>query len=279
VFILILGIDAGNFKTKVVGKNGLMEFISAIGESRDVNLQQIHGEDDMVFEYEGRRGFAGSLALYESEFGGSIMGDSKAHPDTKIRVLIAIHRYCTLYNLNDNVFQIILGQPIVNHTPADKEFLKQMLCGQHSITLNGVEKTFAITHCEIAAEGATSYFSNPQRGLVRIIDLGSGTCNYATLMEGRFIDKDSGTLTFGMNTNKTNDMFALSRGIVTNISKKWGKNDHVLIVGGAAEQLQPLIKEYFPNTHVLYPVYNNQYVSPVFANAVAFYNIAVNIYE
>jgi plasmid segregation protein ParM len=32
----------------------------------------------MYFEYQGETGFAGSLALYESEFGGSIMGDTKA---------------------------------------------------------------------------------------------------------------------------------------------------------------------------------------------------------
>lgn len=276
---MILGIDAGNYKTKVVGNYGLMDFISAIGESRDVNLQQKHGEDDMVFEYEGRKGFAGTLAVYESEFVGSIMGDSKAHEDTRLRVLLAIHRYCTLYNINDNSFQIILGQPIAKHNQKEKEFLKWLICGRHTITVNGIERTFTVTQCEIAAEGASSLFSNMKKGLVRIIDLGSGTCNFATLLDGRFIDKDSGTLTFGMNTNKSNDMFALSRGIATNVLKKWDKNDNVFVVGGVADEITSMLKEYFPNTHVLYPIYKNKFVNPIYANAVAFYNIAVNVYE
>src|SRR5690606_1857500 len=140
---------------------------------------------DMVFEHEGRKGFAGTLAVYESEFGGSIMGDTKAHEDTRLRVLLAIHRYCTTYKCSDNTFHIILGQPIISHKPKDKNHLKWLVCGEHTITVNGVEKTFTISRCEIAAEGASSYWSNSQMGLVRIVDLGSGTCNFATLLDGR----------------------------------------------------------------------------------------------
>jgi plasmid segregation protein ParM len=65
-----LGIDAGNYKVKICGERGLMDFISSIGEAREIKLHQNHGQDDMVFEYEGDTGFAGSLALYESEFSG-----------------------------------------------------------------------------------------------------------------------------------------------------------------------------------------------------------------
>lgn len=276
---MILGIDAGNFKTKVVGKVGLMDFISAIGESRDVNLQQKHGEDDMVFEYEGRKGFAGTLAVYESEFGGSILGDSKSHEDAKIRILLAIHRYCTLNNLRDNTFQIIVGQPISKYTQTEKDHIKWLLNGKHVLAVNGIEKTFFINQVEISPEGAASIWSNPQKGLVRLLDIGSGTVNYSTILDGRFVDRDSGTLTFGMNTNKSNDMYALSRGIATNVLKKWDKNDNVFIVGGIAEEIKPMIDEYFPNTHILYPIYKNQFVNPIYANAVAFYNIAVNVYE
>src|SRR5690606_1171920 len=136
---------------------------------------------------------------------------------------------------------------------------------------NGMEKTFTISKCEIAAEGASSYWSNSQMGLVRIVDLGSGTCNFATLLDGRFIDKDSGTLTFGMSTNKSNDLFALSRGIATNVLKKWDKNDTVFVVGGVAEELKEKLKDYFPNTNILYPIYKDRFVNPIYANAVAFY--------
>lgn len=275
-----LGIDAGNYRVKVSGEYGLMDFHSAIGEGRELNLQQIHGDDDMWFEYEGEFGFAGSLALYESEFGGSILGDNKAHRDTLLRVLIGINRYCQLYQIEETVFDIIIGQPISSHTIEAKEKLKKMIKGQHTISVNGVEKTFSINQCEVAAEGVSSYWSGDRpEGLIRILDIGSGTVNFSTVLNGKFIDKDSGTIPFGVNTNKSNNLNALCRGIATHTSKKWNPNDNVFIVGGIAETVQPHLKEYFPNTEVLYPIFNQQYVSPIYANAIAFHMIAVNIYE
>jgi plasmid segregation protein ParM len=277
--IMKLGIDPGNYMVKVVGENGLMNFISAIGEAREINLKQTHGQDDMYFEYQGQNGFAGSLALYESEFGGSIMGDTKAHNDTKLRVLIGIHRYISLYQTDEKEMDIVIGQPISKHHPEEKTRMKEMLKGWHTLTVNGIEKSFHIRNIEVAAEGVSSYWSNPVGGLVRILDIGSGTVNYSTVLDSRFIDKDSGTLSFGVNTNKTNSLQALSRGIVTHILKKWNSQDKIFIVGGIAEQILPNLKEYLPNIEVLYPIYNQQYTSPIFANAVAFYIVGVNIYE
>ncbi|PAE09665.1 hypothetical protein CHI02_24150, partial [Niallia circulans] len=84
--------DAGNSEVKTVSAHGVDRFPSAIGEYRERNIKEKHGKDDIVYEYEGRKGFAGTLALYESEYGGAIMGESKAHLDAKLRVLIALHR-------------------------------------------------------------------------------------------------------------------------------------------------------------------------------------------
>lgn len=275
-----LGIDCGNHGVKVCGEHGLLQFNSSLGESREINLKQVHGQDDMVYEYQGECGFAGSLAMFESEFSGSIMGCTKAHRDSKIRALLAIHRYCTVYNLQENQFDIVTGQPVSTHNINEKEKLKGMLKGEHTIKVNGVEKSFNINRVEIAAECASSYWSsNPKEGLARIIDVGSGTVNYATILEGRFIDKDSHTIPFGVNTNKTNNLKLLSRGIVTQVLKKWNPDDQVYVIGGVAETILPHLKEYFSNIEVLYPIYNQQYVNPVYANAIAFYIIAVNIYE
>jgi plasmid segregation protein ParM len=274
-----LGIDAGNFKVKICGEKGLMDFISAIGEARQINLQQVHGQDDMYFEYQGEKGFAGSLALYESEFGGSIMGDNKAHFDTKLRVLIGIHRYISLYQFEEKEFDIVVGQPISKHVPNEKARIKEMLKGWHTIVVNGIEKSFNIRNIEVAAEGVSSFWSNPQSGLVRILDVGSGTVNYSTVYEQRFIDKDSGTLSFGVNTNKTNNLQALSRGIAAHVLKKWNPSDKVYVVGGITETILPHLKGYFSDVEILHPIYNQQYASPIFANAIAFYIVAVNIYE
>ncbi|MGM7720514.1 ParM/StbA family protein [Metabacillus sp. Hm71] len=276
---MILGIDAGNNEVKIAGKYGLIKFLSDIGEGRSINLEQVHGEDDMVFEYEGRYGFAGSLAKYESEFSGAIMGDSKAHEDTKLRVLLGIHRYLTLYNVEDYNFQIIVGQPISKHTPSEKEKLKKILQGKHIITVNGIKKKININVVNVAAEGVSSFWANPKEGLTRIIDLGSGTTNYATVLDGRFIDKDSGTLPYGMNTNKSNDIEALARGIATETLKKWKKEDQVYLVGGAANLIEHLMKQFYPNVQLLDPIFNRRIQDPIYANAIAFYNIGVNVYE
>lgn len=277
---MILGVDAGNDSIKICGSFGLLKFPSAIGEARSLNLQQRHGEDDIYFEHNGRKGFAGTLALFESEFCGSIMGDSKAHEDTLLRVLIGIHKYLTTYKLNYNRFKVVLGQPISKHTQEEKDFIKRMIKGSHTITVNGVEKTFYILECQIAAEGASSYYSSlPHEGLVRILDIGSATINYATILNNKFIDKDSGTLPFGCNTNKSNDLYSMTRGIVSNVSKKWDKEDVVLVVGGISESACSFLQVYFPNANQLMPIHNNDYVNPIYANAIAFYNIGVSIYE
>jgi plasmid segregation protein ParM len=274
-----LGVDAGNFRVKICGEAGLMDFLSAIGESRDINLQQIHGIDDMYFQYEGMEGFAGSLAIYESEFSGSIMGDTKAHYDTKLRILLGIHRYTTLYNIQENNFKIVVGQPIVKHNPSEKERIRNLIKGDHTITVNGIKKTFSISAVEVAAEGATSYISNPTQGLVRILDVGSATVNYSTILNGRFIDRESGTLPFGANTNKSNSLQFLTRGIATHILKKWNSNDKVFIIGGASEQLLPYLRDYLTDVQILHPIYKKKFAHYAYANAVAFYNLAVNIYE
>jgi plasmid segregation protein ParM len=154
-----------------------------------------------------------------------------------------------------------------------------MLKGWHTIVVNGIEKSFHIRCVECAAEGISSFWSSPTNGLVRIIDVGSGTVNYSSVLDQRYIDKDSGTLPFGVNTNKTDNLQALSRGIATHILKKWSPQDKTFVVGGIAEQILPHLKGYFSNVDILRPIYNRQYVNPIYANAVAFYIVAVNIYE
>ncbi|WP_263314549.1 hypothetical protein, partial [Enterobacter hormaechei] len=64
---------------KIAGNNGCQMFSSFIGEYRDRKLVSSFGSDDMIFEYKGQMGFAGTLAKMESETGGSRKGDSKAH--------------------------------------------------------------------------------------------------------------------------------------------------------------------------------------------------------
>lgn len=274
----ILGIDAGNFETKIFGKGGPMKFPSLIGEYREFNLDVHMKEYDFIFEYNGKKGFAGTLAERESELAASIFTTSKAHDELILRVLIAIHKYS-----NDNKFKIIIGQPISKHTPEQKTKMKKMIKGEHEITINNVTKKINIERVEVAAEGAAAYWSNPvYKGKVHVIDVGSGTINCATLLDGDYIDRDSFTLSFGMETLKNKDLAEISRKIHhEGKRRRWGTSK-VLVCGGSAEVMFPHLVTKFVDVDLLKPKYvkkqdnggmKAEYLSPTYANAVGFYNI------
>lgn len=270
---MIVGFDWGNRFSKIMCELGIAKFSSSIGEYWDRNLENAHGEDDMVFEYQGRKGFAGSLAENESDFGSSIMGDSKAHEDALIRLLLGLHR-CG----DDLHYKVVVGQPISKHTPEEKAVIKQMIKGKHTITVNGVTRTFWIDECEVAAEGGSAFWSAPVEGKIRIIDVGSGTVNCASLNNKRYVNKDSFTLPFGMETIHTYNMHELSRGIYSSTSKRWSNNDQVYLVGGAANDLLEPMRRYYRNVKTMKPVVNGATVDPIFANAIGFYQIGRAIY-
>jgi plasmid segregation protein ParM len=264
--MIIAGIDAGNYAVKVASPYGLDTFPSAIGEYRERNLVNTHG-DDIVFEYGGRKGFAGTLAELESEFGGAIMGDSKAHDDAKLRVLIALHRIATS---DSESFKIVVGQPISKHTPAEKNAIRGMLIGRHEIAVNDQRKLIEIADVKVSAEGGAAFWSVPREGIVRIVDVGSATVNCASLRNYRFVDRESFTLPFGMNTVRTHDFGELARGIATHTSKKWHPQDFVLLVGGVARELTPYLRKYYPQA--------TPHENPRFANALGFQAIARAVY-
>ncbi|HZK02003.1 MAG TPA: hypothetical protein VFC96_03980, partial [Anaerovoracaceae bacterium] len=62
-FIMIIGVDAGNYQVKVVSHKGVDIFPSDIGEYRERNLEQKFSANDMAIEYQGKKYFAGTLAL------------------------------------------------------------------------------------------------------------------------------------------------------------------------------------------------------------------------
>jgi plasmid segregation protein ParM len=275
---MILGIDAGNDKTKVVTKDGVFSFHSAIGEFRERNLEQCFGSDDMIFEFEGKKGFAGTLALYESEFVGSRKGESKAHEEAKLRILLAIHRFS-----DEEVNDIIVGQPISTHNKLEKDEIKNMLQGEHVLKVDYgkgfVKKKFYIRHVNVAAECACVYLTQPKEGLIRIIDIGSGTINCATVRDLMFIDKDSFTIPFGLETVKNKDYEAIARAIVNQTLNKWSLDDNVWLVGGGANVLFDELKRYFKNIRIHYASFKGEKYDPIFSNAIAFYQIGLMLYE
>lgn len=274
-----LGIDAGNHTVKIAGENGVIKFSSILGEYRERTLIETFSENDIVYVYGERKGFAGKLAEIESEFAGSIFGTTKAHEDTLIRVLLGIAQYGA-----DASYEIVVGQPIIQHNEDEKKRIKDMLLGEHLIKVNDQRHKILIERCEVAAEGGVAFWSHPKKGLIRILDFGSGTVNGASLTDGKYIDRDSFTTDFGLSTIRSTDRTAFVRAVYIETQKKrWHKSDQVYIVGGASEELLPFIQNHFDQVELLRPklMMNNElkFFHPEFANAVGMYNVAKGLFK
>lgn len=284
--MLVLGVDGGNNGAKVAGPYGIDMSKTAICEWFERDVEESFGDDDVEFEIGGRRGFAGSIAENEDEFGGgSMFGDTKAHEDVKIRVLLAITRYIKKFCPHEYIVRIVVGQPVKTHKESEKKKIKEMLTGKHVFIVNGEENIIHIESVIVATEGGGAFWSCPQDGTIRILDVGSGTVNAVTVKDKNYINNGSDTFNFGIETIKNKDnKVGLARGIVRSASKlKWHKNDMIYVCGGIADKITPFIKKDFPNTEILNPQlqYNGRIViaHPVFANAIGFYNIARSMYR
>lgn len=249
---MISAIDPGGRNTKYLDtkiQQPIM-FPSAIGiNDLDRNLKST-GQFDFEWEHDGLTGFAGSLALRESEYVESRKDESKAHFDAKLRTLIALHQYGS-----GNEHQILVGQPIDTHTETEKQAIKKMYIGSHDLTVNGKRKVIVIKNCEVGPEGAASgLLVAPAVGTIRIIDIGSGSVNFATIIDRQFINKSSFTLPEGMESKSKLDPRSFGRQIAARaIARKWDKNDAVYVTGGGADEVLPFIQQLFPLAALLDP--------------------------
>jgi plasmid segregation protein ParM len=256
---MIFGIDCGRSSVKVVSASKVFYFPSCIGEWRERRLISDHGES-IELEYAGEKYFVGNLAKYESEFARSMMTDSKAHEDTLLLILTALHKAGAVGNV-----KVITGVPVDQHTEEEKRRLKSLITGSHRVKVNNQERDINIERVEVAIEGGSAFWSHPLPGTVRIIDAGSKTVNYVTMQDKRYVDRESGTLQFGFDTNKTNDIKQISNRIAGEVSKKWRSSDKVLLVGGKAGELQQYMNQYFKDMEVV--------PNHLYANAKGFYKI------
>lgn len=283
---LILGIDAGNYRAKVAGEYGVDTYRTAICEWFErIEEDDFYKGDDMEFELNGRRGYAGTLASYEDQFsGGAMYGDTKAHADTLVRVLLAIYRYKERYCPGFNRFLIVVGQPLASHNNDEKRRIIEMLRGEHFITVNGAKQHFYIDNVAVAAEGSGAFWSAPKlEGQQRIIDVGSGTTNYATIKDRRLINMETRTFNFGTETIK-GGIEALARGVIQSATVlRWHRNDEIRLCGGIASELLPLLSDHFSSIDTFIPTLKTHQGEvpqlPVYANAVGFYEIARNLFK
>ncbi|MNG05595.1 hypothetical protein D3C84_887950 [compost metagenome] len=106
-----------------------------------------------------------------------------------------------------------------------------------------------------------------------MIDVGSGTVNFGTLIDRRFRDKGSFTLTDGMETLETANPEAFGRQIALRaIRGGWKRTDRVYVCGGGgAKVLEHIQKPHFPLAVMIEG-------DPVLANVRAFFMIARKLY-
>lgn len=261
----VIGGDCGRSGFKGVSDNGRVYFRSAVGTYRQLRNGRELGHDEFVVQYKTEKYFVGRIATEEAEDGAQMFTASKAHTDTKILTLTALHR---LVNADARVM-LVTGLPLSYHTDFDKQQMKRLLVGNHEITVNGVQKRFSIERVEVAAEGATVAWSvgKTRRERFHVVDIGSRTVNYVTCVNGRWVDKDSDSLDYGVETFRgTEAQFA--RLLISDLSKVLRPFGPVVVIGGR-ESLASHLREHHPNVEV--------HPDALFANATAFHELGAMI--
>lgn len=265
---MIVGYDWGNYMAKLCTPSIIKTFHSNIINWQDNWIDFVPGNNDFIFEYQGRKGITGQIAFDEkTEIDTNKKGDTKLHEDALIRLLVGLHQFA------DSEVKVVVGQPINQHK-RDKESLINMLIGKHKITVNGITKTIWIKDAAIGVEGGTAILANLKPGIIHLIDIGSGTINMATIKNGRFINTQSDTIPKGLENLKRDP-----NSIVTNIKNYtddlgWLDDEPVYLLGGGAHAL----KDY---THypLFMPILHGQSHDPVVANAIGFYKLGENLWS
>ncbi|QQE81530.1 ParM/StbA family protein [Alicyclobacillus sp. SO9] len=265
--IRLIAVDSGRSSTKVVTDGARDWFPSILGEYRDLKLERKMQRTDLVVGYAGQRYYVGDVAKDESVSGAQLMISSKAHMDTKIFVLTALHRVLP----NKSAVFLVTGEPISNHQAGEKLRMKQLLLGSHEIAVNGETKQFDIVRCEVAAECATAGWAMRRPGRYHIVDCGSRTVNFATMENGRWIDRVSGSLDYGLETVQNISLSMFSRMTVAELSRRLGTLAPIVLIGGKASQLQEYFQQYTSDVEADEDAY--------YRNAQAFYELGVHALE
>lgn len=284
----IIGVDAGNSEVKVFGEKGALKFSATLSEWHEFRLKPSIKETDVEYnewEYEGEKGFAGKLAEREGLAKRNTRGTSKAHKDVVIRTLIALHRYGTFLGSKDFSFKIAVGNPVESFTQSERKEIKRLLEKTHVFKLNKKLKEIVIEEVEVVAEGAAAYWAAPKKGLVRILDFGSGTVNGVSVEDGEYIDSQSFTIDKGLETDASISPEVLwSATWARCLDKSWRFNDQILLVGGAADKILEIAQQHLTNVQVLEPSvkYGDdefKIYPSIYANAIGLYEIAKDVFE
>lgn len=243
---MLFSVDPGRSHTKGKSDKGEIIFPSFVSKAIDLNYMPSSVLGDMILEHERGRFFIGDLARREGVMIRKAMLDTKVVDDTLFHVLGALYQM----GVRDGKVRVVTGVPIRNYTTEEVTKLKKLLGGEHKFYMNGEKIQVTITDVYVTVECGAAFWLNPQKGVVRIIDAGAKTVNWATYEDGIFINRDSGTVDKGWDTNNYSDAENMAAMIIGEIGKGWDRRDKGIIIGGRiseAKGLEKHIREYFPN--------------------------------
>lgn len=269
----LIAIDDGGSSTCIVTKKGIDIFPSVKGLYGNRTLTDVVGKYDFIVDYKDERYVMGNLAKYDCRYPLQMHTKTKQHLFFDLSVLVSIHQFGFINNY------LVVSVPISMHNDKEKYGRISRLRGEHTITVNGITKTFTVTDVKVAPETAVAFWINENQGKTRFIDLGSRTIGYATTFceNGvvRFIDSESGTISGkGLEALGDNyDQKGLADFVCGRLMVDWNADDEVYLLGGGAldEELVTAIKEYFPRAKVL--------ENPQMANAVGMFLLGRVAYD
>lgn len=259
----LVALDAGRNGIKVVRNGSRDYFRAAVAPHRDLNLERKIVRNDMTVQFGGEKFFVGDIAHEESIGGTQMMLASKAHRDTLILTLTALHR---LFSGDDRIF-IMTGVPVETPEKDEKQRLKLLLYGTHRICVNEQWKTFHIERVEVATEAATTAWALRRGDAYVIVDVGSRTVNYATMRNYKWVDIMSGTLDYGLDSVGIMTPAQFSRMVIADLSRRLRTLPKLILIGGMAHVLAEEFKRYTPDVEV--------HPDPLYANAMSYYELGV----
>lgn len=268
----VVGIDDGGSSTGVVTKSTKECFPSVKGLYGERNLTQVNSKYDFIVDYKGIKYVMGTLAKYDCALPLEMHTRSKNNLFFDLSVLVALHQYG--YSSN----YIITSVPIKMHTDDEKDSRIARLKGSHTISVNGVAKSFVIADVKVSPETAAAFWIDEPSGKSRYIDFGSRTVGAATTLKEydvvRFIDTESFTF-FGKGLEALDEKYdpkGLADYVCGRLTSKWDKYEKVNLLGGGALDVELVthVKEYFPNAVVM--------TNPTMINSQGLYNLGRAVY-
>lgn len=268
----VIAVDDGGNSTCVVTKNGVEIYPSVKGLYGVRNISGVSGQYDFIVDYLGEKYVMGDLALYDCAIPLEMHSETKQHLFFDLSVLVSVHQY----GFDDNY--LVVSVPIRMHNDEEKDGRVGRLKGKHTLTVNGMERTFTIVDVKVAPETAVAFWVNRVKGKSRYIDIGSRTVGYATTIYEngvtRFIDSESGTF-FSMGIQALDEHYtpeSLGDYIFGKLSKLFKASDDIYILGGGAldERLVGRLREYYPDLRVM--------ENPRMVNSLGMYELGRAVY-